>query len=48
MSFPAESVVKTQKENTQKKMALPHLYTIHAKHVTIRPEDIQTALQYMQ
>ena len=42
----AESVVKEQRK-TQKKLVLPHLYTIHAKHVTIILEDIQIALQYV-
>ena len=32
---------------TQKKMVLPHLYTIHTKHVTITLEDIQIASWYM-
>ena len=45
VSFPAESVMKKQRENTEE-MVPPHLYTIHAKHVTIIPEDIQIALQY--
>ena len=45
MSFPAESVVKKQKENTEETGTTSSLY-IHVKHVTIIPEDIQIALQY--
>ena len=35
------------KRKTQKKIIPPNLYTIHAKCVTIIPEDIQIASQYM-
>ena len=35
-----------KERKTQKKMVPTHLYTIHTKHVTIIPQDIQIASQY--
>ena len=46
--FLEESMDSRNKGKTQKKVVPFHLYTIHAKHVTITPEDNWIALQYMQ
>ena len=46
----APAVMKDENENSiagaELKMVPPNLCIIHAKHVTIMPEDIQIALPY--
>ena len=50
VSVPAESVARreTRGKTKKKRKYIKNLYAIHAKCVTIIPEDIQIASQYLE